>query len=371
MEDNWDMKKRWKGNDLYSTAKPGSLGKQWWENSHNSFILGASHLLGILLRISQFCLFICDGGCVYFVVVKRVIFWLVVFLSMYLLTPTTSALGFMLFQHSKIVFPGSWCSWWQKKMIKGSFVCVDVVLNENATLFQLEKGKRKAVKHAFAQCLGEESPLLPSQDPNQFLRKNSGRPVSCACLGDEDRWGKCFTNNFIRITGILGGRVLRMEGGRTDWKSFQISPAVTLIFGGCWIVHSGYAKEICWITYRISQENIVVLSSWETFRAEHQLILSVEWKYHSCRILRGQDNNFWKLYHAHFILNDDFVLCSFTWVVARRARFGFVNKAAGTQRRSSRGGKGQSKSLNTGLRDSWCSFLYVRAAWQRTGRCCY
>ena len=52
---------------------------------------------------------------------------------------------------------------------------------------KLEKGKKKAVKHAFAQCLGEESPLLPSQDPNQFLRKNSGRPMSCACLGDEDR----------------------------------------------------------------------------------------------------------------------------------------------------------------------------------------
>ena len=41
------------------------------------------------------------------VVVKRVIFWLVVFLSMCLLTPTTAALGFMLFQGSKIVFHGS------------------------------------------------------------------------------------------------------------------------------------------------------------------------------------------------------------------------------------------------------------------------
>ena len=43
------------------------------------------------------------------VVVKRVIFWLVGFLSIDLLVPTTAALGFMLFQGSKIVFPGSSC----------------------------------------------------------------------------------------------------------------------------------------------------------------------------------------------------------------------------------------------------------------------
>lgn len=171
------MERKWNG--LYSTAKPGSLGKQWWENSHNSFILGASHLLVILLRISQFCLLICDGGCVFFVVVKRVIFWLVVFLSMYLLTPTTAALGFVLFQGSKI---GSSCLWWQKKVRKGSFVWIDVVLNENATLFQLEKGKRKTVKHAFTHCLGEKSPLLSSQDPNQFLRKNSDWLTWVMCL---------------------------------------------------------------------------------------------------------------------------------------------------------------------------------------------
>ena len=41
-------------------------------------------------------------------------------------------------------------------------------------------------------------------------------------------------------------------------------------------IHSGYAKEICWITYRISQGNIVVFSSWETFRAKHQLIFFIE-----------------------------------------------------------------------------------------------
>lgn len=185
MEDNWDTKKKVerKWNDLDSTAKPGSLGKQWWENSHNSFILGASHLLVILLRISQFCLFICDAGCVFFVVVvERVIFWLVVFLSMYLLIPTTAALGFMLFQGSKIVFPGSSCLWWQKKVRKGSFVWIDVVLNENATVFQLEKGKRKTVKHASTQCLGEKSPLLSSQDSNQFLRKNSDWLTCVVCL---------------------------------------------------------------------------------------------------------------------------------------------------------------------------------------------
>lgn len=63
------------------------------------------------------------------------------------------------------------------------------------------------------------------------------------------------------------------------------------------------------------------------------------------------------------------------WIftAARRGRWfplGFLHKVTGTKGRCFRAGKGQGKSLNPGLCDFLCSFLYTPAAWDRTGRCC-
>lgn len=126
MEDNWAMKKvERKWNDLYSSAKPGSVGKQWWENGHNSFVFCASSqmviLLGSFYRSAGVAFYLCDGGClfVYMCVVKEW-FWLFVFLLMCLLTSQPlAALGFVLFRGSKIVFSRSWCLCGQKAFSAG------------------------------------------------------------------------------------------------------------------------------------------------------------------------------------------------------------------------------------------------------------
>ena len=105
-------------------------------------------------------------------------------------------------------------------MRKGSFVWVDVVLNENATLFQLEKGKRKAVRHALAQCLGEESPLLPSQDPDRFLRKNSGRLCRVPALVMRTAEGRVLRIISSESQGFGGDEFLGWrEAGQTEKAS--------------------------------------------------------------------------------------------------------------------------------------------------------
>lgn len=196
MEDNWAMKKvQSKWNDLAPSAKPGSPGKQYWENSHNSpflifmLLFGAGDLFGSFYRsASSAFLFVMVVEFIYFFLfAKRVI--LVVLLSLFLFTSQSLApLGFMPFQDGKVVFPRGWRLWGQKCFSAGKrpekvVICgMMLVQSGKSTLWQLWKGKRKMVKCTFSQCLGERSPLLSSQDSNHFLKKNCDWSAWVVCL---------------------------------------------------------------------------------------------------------------------------------------------------------------------------------------------